>query len=110
MLIVKGINVYPAAVKNLVTEFHPKTTGEIRIVLDEPGPKVPAPLLIKVEHGKDEKDLPKLKSAVEARIHDVMRFKAEVELVAEGTLERTSTKARLIEKRFEKRSEDANRP
>jgi phenylacetate-CoA ligase len=103
MLIVKGINVYPTAVKNLVTEFHPRTTGEIRIVLDEPGPKVPAPLLIKVEHGKDEKDLFKLKSDVEARIHDVMRFKAEVELVSGGTLERTSTKAKLIEKRFEKK-------
>jgi phenylacetate-CoA ligase len=103
MLIVKGINVYPTAVKNLVTEFHPRTTGEIRIVLDEPGPKVPAPLLIKVEHGKDEKDLLKLKSDVEARIHDVMRFKAEVELVPGGTLGRTSTKAKLIEKRFEKK-------
>ena len=27
MLIVKGINVYPAAVKNLVMEFFPRTTG-----------------------------------------------------------------------------------
>ncbi len=103
MLIVKGINVYPAAVKNVVTEFFPRTTGEMRIILDQPGPKVPAPLLIKVEHGKDEKDLPKLKSDLESRIHDVMRFKAEVNLVIEGTLERTATKTKLIEKRFEKK-------
>jgi phenylacetate-CoA ligase len=103
MLIVKGINVYPAAVKNVVTEFFPRTTGEMRIVLDQPGPKVPAPLNIKVEHGKDEKDLPKLKSDLESRIHDVMRFKAEVSLVAEGTLERTATKTKLIEKRFEQK-------
>jgi phenylacetate-CoA ligase len=103
MLIVKGINVYPAAIKNLVTEFFPRTTGEMRIVLDQPGPKVPAPLLMKVEHGKDEKDLPKLKSDLEARIHDVMRFKAEVRLVPEGTLERSATKTKLIEKSYEQK-------
>jgi phenylacetate-CoA ligase len=103
MLIVKGINVYPAAVRNVVTEFFPRTTGEIRIILDQPGPKVPAPLHVKAEHGKEEKDLPKLKSDIEARIHDVLRFKAEVEIVSEGALERTTTKSKLIEKRFEKR-------
>jgi len=101
MLIVKWINVYPAAVKNVVTEFFPRTTGEMRIILDQPGPKVPAPLCIRVEHGKKEKDLGKLKADIEGRIHDLLRFKAEVELVEEGTFERTSTKAKLIEKRFE---------
>jgi phenylacetate-CoA ligase len=103
MLMVKGINVYPAAIKNLVTEFSPKTTGEMRIILDQPGPKVPAPLHIKVEHAMGEKDLTKLKSSIETRIHDVMRFKAEVTLVSEGSLERTTTKAKLIEKTFEQK-------
>jgi phenylacetate-CoA ligase len=103
MLIVKGINVYPTAVKNLVTEFHPRTSGEIRIVLDQPGPKVPAPLHIKVEHSKEERDLRKLKADIESRIHDVMRFNAEVTLVPEGILERTTTKAKLVEKTFEQK-------
>jgi phenylacetate-CoA ligase len=102
MLIVKGINVYPAAVKNVISEFSPRTTGEMRIVLDQPGPKIPAPLYIKVEHGKREQDLSRLKSDIEGRIHDALRFKGEVMLVPEGSLERTSTKAKLIEKQFEK--------
>ena len=102
MLIVKGINVYPAAVKNLVTEFFPRTTGEMRIVLDEPGPKVPAPLRIKVEYGREEKALKKLKSNLERRMQDLLRFRGEVELVPEGTLDRTTTKAKLIEKHFER--------
>ena len=83
-----------------MTEFLPRTTGEMRIILDQPGPKVPAPLHIKVEHVKEEKDIPKFKSDIEERLHDLLRFKAEVELVPEGTFERTSTKAKLIEKRF----------
>jgi hypothetical protein len=73
----------------------------MRIGLDQPGPKVPSPLLIKVEHGKDEKDLPRLKSDLELRIHDAMRFKVEVSLVPEGILERTATKTKLIEKCYE---------
>jgi len=97
MLIVKGINVYPAAVKNEITEFFPRTTGEMRIVIDQPGPKVPAPLYVKVEHNREEKDLKKLKMEIEGKLHDVLRFKAYVELVPAGTFERTSKKAKLLE-------------
>jgi len=57
MTIVKGINVYPAEVKNVVPEFSSRTTREMRILLDQPRPKVPAPLHNKVEHVKEEKDL-----------------------------------------------------
>jgi phenylacetate-CoA ligase len=103
MLKVKGIIVYPAAVKNLVTGFFPRTTGEIRIILDQPGPNAPAPLPIQVEYSKDEKDLPNLKAELEARMHDVLRFRADVTLMPEGTFERTSTKTKFIEKRFEKK-------
>lgn len=103
MLIVKGINVYPTAIRNIVAEFIPRTTGEMRVVIDQPGPKVPAPLLIKVEHGNKEQDLPKLKNHIELRLSDVLRFKANVEFVPEGFFERTATKTKLVEKRFEKR-------
>jgi phenylacetate-CoA ligase len=103
MLIVKGINVYPTAVKNVITEFFPRATGEMRIVINQPGPKVPAPLQIRAEHGKREEDLPKLKKEIEQRLSDVLRFKADVELIPDGTLERTSTKTKLVEKSFEQR-------
>lgn len=103
MLIVKGINVYPMAVKNIVADFYPRTTGEMRIVINQPGPKVPAPLNVKVEYGQGEKDLSKLKSNIEGKIHDVLRFKAEVELLPEGSIERTATKAKLIEKHFDQK-------
>lgn len=102
MLIVKGINVYPTAVKNIVTEFCPRTTGEARVVIDQPGPTVPAPLLIKVEHRKSEQNLSGLKGDIEQRLSDVLRFKADVELVPEGFFQRSSTKTKLVEKRFER--------
>jgi phenylacetate-CoA ligase len=45
MLIVKGVNVFPSAVKDVVSKFIPETTGNIRIVVskDEPLPRVTPP-------------------------------------------------------------------
>ncbi|MBK7472167.1 MAG: hypothetical protein IPI73_17710 [Betaproteobacteria bacterium] len=53
MLIVKGVNVHPAAIRNVVASFAPRTTGQIRIVLDKPGHKVTPPLHLGGEHGAD---------------------------------------------------------
>ena len=51
MLIIKGVNIYPAALKSVVGEFAPRTTGALRIILNGPGPLVTPPLKIKVEYG-----------------------------------------------------------
>jgi len=50
MLIVKGVNVYPGAIKNAIEKFFPRTTGALRILLDRPGPLVSPPLKIRLEH------------------------------------------------------------
>ncbi len=102
MLIVRGINVYPAAVRNLVNEFLPRVTGEMRIVLSEPPPRAAAPLHIRLEHaaGIGEGALEDLGREIGARIRDRLRFTAQLEFVAPGTLERSAHKGRLIEKRY----------
>ncbi len=38
LLIVKGVKVYPAAIRNLVQELAPHATGELRVVLDRSRP------------------------------------------------------------------------
>lgn len=40
MLIVKGVNVFPEAIKKEILKFVPKVTGFFRILLDKPGPSV----------------------------------------------------------------------
>ncbi len=102
MLIVKGINVYPAAVRNVVADFGSRVTGAMRIVLDEPGPRVTPPLLVRVEHrvNLDEADKTALVAEIEQRIHDLLRFRARIELVTPGSLDRSEHKTKLIIKRF----------
>lgn len=103
MIIVKGINVYPAAVKNLVAGFVPRTTGAICIILDEPGPRVSPPVRMKVECGSElgGGELEKLRHQLEQRIGDVLRFRPLIELVPPGSLGRTYHKSKLVVKAYE---------
>ena len=106
MLIVKGINVYPTAVKGVVNTFLPRVTGEMRIILDEPGPDVKPPLKLEIEHaGLDESELQALKEEIIHEIKNKLEVRPDVKLVAASTFERAggvSAKGTLIEKRYKK--------
>lgn len=88
MLIVKGINVFPSAIKDVVASMIPKTTGEIKIVLDEPEYSFSHPLKLKVEHGEgyDAKKLNELKEEIERNIRSRLSFSADVILLPPGSL------------------------
>ena len=107
MLIVKGINVYPAAVKNLVTSFIPRVTGEMRILLDKPGPRVDPPLKMKVEHGEGltSGEIDDLKKDMESRMSGLLRFRPEIEMVPPESLGRSYHKTKLIVKLYEQKKE-----
>jgi phenylacetate-CoA ligase len=101
MLIVKGVNVFPAAVKNLVAAFAPEVTGEIRIVLDEPPPRIVPPLKVRIEHGEavGADRFPSLAQEIVAKLSSSIRISPEIEFVAPGTLER-GMKTALLEHRY----------
>ncbi|MBI4319602.1 MAG: AMP-binding protein [Chloroflexi bacterium] len=101
MLLVLGVNVFPSAVKDVVSKLRPKTTGEIQILLDKPGPKVEPPLKVRVEHGPDVQDLAAVKKEVEETIRGQLVCPNSVELVPPGTLPRYEMKAQLIKKLYE---------
>jgi phenylacetate-CoA ligase len=101
MLIVLGVNVFPSAIKDVVTSFRPLTIGEIQILLEQPGPRVQPPLKIRVEYAKHTSDLDSLKKDIERALREKLVFKADVELVPEGSLPRFEAKAQLIKKLYE---------
>jgi len=104
MLKVKGVMVYPAQIKNVVESFIPRTTGEFRILLDEPPPRVVPPLKLKIEFGEGLKkeDLDQLKQEVEAKMHGEVKIRPAIEWIEPMSLERSDKKTRYIEKRYEK--------
>lgn len=105
MLIVQGVNVYPSAVRDVVSSLVPETTGAIEIQLNKQPPEGwEPPIHIKVEHGQGTNDLLKLKQKVEALIREKLIFRADVELVAPNSLPKFEYKAKLVRKLYEEKS------
>lgn len=104
MLLVRGVNVFPNAVRDVVNRESPLTTGNIRIVKPGPGPVVPAPVTVEVEvvEGLPEETRTSLAGALGDAIHAQLRFRAVCELVERGTFQTLlgpTGKARLVEER-----------
>ncbi len=102
MLIVSGVNVYPSAVKDIVSTFAPRVTGEIVILLDEPPPGAKPPLKIKVEHGEDPGDTELLAKEIEQTIREKLIFSSKIRLVPPGTLPKFEYKAKLVEETYKR--------
>lgn len=102
MLIVKGVNVYPAAIRNIVAEFIPEVTGEMRIVLDNPPPRVIPPVKLKIEHGKGvgREDLPGLAEKIETAIHNRIKIRPVIEFLEPESLPRETRKTQVFEKKY----------
>ena len=101
MLIVRGVNVFPSAIKDVMAGFEPRTTGAIKVVADFPGHTTQRPVRVKVEHGRGMAgaELPALKAELERKLHDVLAFRAIVELVPPDTFEKPGVqKVSLIER------------
>jgi phenylacetate-CoA ligase len=101
MLIVAGVNVWPSAVSDVVSGFHPRLTGSLQIVLDRPPPSVDPPLRVRIEHGPDERDLDSLKAEVQGLLRERLIVATDVELLAPGSLPRFEMKAQLLEHAYD---------
>jgi phenylacetate-CoA ligase len=101
MLTVLGVNVFPSAIRDVLGSFRPRTTGEIQVVLDKPGPAVTPPLHIEAEFSQGTSNLEELKKEIEGMLNSRLNFRAAVNLVPEGSLPRVEMKAQLIKKLWE---------
>ena len=99
MLAIKGVKVYPAAIQKVVHAFQPKLSGELRIRLDAPPPKVEPPLKLVVEAGEGtpESEWHDLGQALEHRIRELLTFRPVVSVLPFGSLPRSGAKTKLIE-------------
>lgn len=102
MFIVQGVNVYPAAVREVVASFAPRTTGAIEIQIPEPPPSGwKPPIHIKVEYGETVKDFGKLTEEIEKKIREKLIFRSKIELVPPDFLPKFEYKAKLVKRLYE---------
>ena len=99
MLAIKGVKVYPAAIQKVVHAFQPKLSGELRIRLDAPPPRVEPPLKLIVEAGEavPESEWRDLGKALELRIRELLSFRPQVTIAPFNSLPRSGAKTKLIE-------------
>jgi phenylacetate-CoA ligase len=99
MLIVKGVNVYPEAIRRAILKFSPHVTGHFKILLSTPGPLVTPPLNIKMEYspGIEEKSLPSLEEKMVVYFRENLRLSPRVIWVPPGSIPRETKKTKFIE-------------
>ncbi|HUV59473.1 MAG TPA: hypothetical protein VMW09_05110 [Desulfatiglandales bacterium] len=103
MLIIKGHNIYPHAIREAVSSFIPRVTGEVRIILEEPPPKALPPLKVKIEYGAgmDQRQLSELEMQIKTVLYQRIKTSAEIMWVPSNTFEKSLQKTLLFEKCYE---------
>jgi phenylacetate-CoA ligase len=97
MLIVRGVNVFPSAVREVVSAFAPDVSGRILVRPRAAGVKQEPPLPVSVELAPGAAGDAGLAEAIRDRLRDALVVQARVELVPWGSLQRSEYKSRLVE-------------
>jgi phenylacetate-CoA ligase len=98
MLIVRGVNVFPSAVREVVSAFAPDVTGRILVKPEAPGARQDPPLPVSVELAQGVGADAPLAEAIRERLREVLVVQTRVELVEWGSLARSDYKSNLVER------------
>jgi phenylacetate-CoA ligase len=98
MLIVRGVNVFPSAVREVVGAFAPAVSGHIVVRPQSPGVKQDPPLPVAVELAPGANVDDGLAEAIRERLRETLVVQTRVELVPWGTLRRSDYKSKLVER------------
>ena len=98
MLIVRGVNVFPSAVREVVNSFAPDVSGNIVVRPRTPGVKQDPPLPVSVELAPGASATATLADAIGSRLRSTLIVQACVELVPWGSLGRSQYKSKLVER------------
>jgi phenylacetate-CoA ligase len=96
MLIVRGVNVFPSAVREVVGGFAPAVTGNILVKPRSAGVNQDPPLPVTVELAPAAEPDPALAAEIAERLRGRLLVRMEVELVEWGSLQRSEYKSRLV--------------
>ena len=99
MLIVRGVNVFPSAVREVVNGFQPQVSGHILVRPTAPGVKQEPPLPVAVELAPDARQDQALAESIRERLRAVLVVQTQVDLVPHGSLQRSEYKSKLVETR-----------
>ena len=98
MLIVRGVNVFPSAVRDVVSGFAPAVSGHILVRPQASGVKQEPPLPVSVELAPDASATSALAESIRERLRATLVVQTRVDLVPWGTLQRSEYKSKLVQR------------
>jgi phenylacetate-CoA ligase len=98
MLIVRGVNVFPSALREVVGSFGASVSGHILVRPTAAGVKQDPPLPVDVELAAETSPDPLLAEAIDEKIRAVLAVRTRVRTVPWGTLRRSEYKSNLVER------------
>jgi phenylacetate-CoA ligase len=96
MLIVRGVNIFPSALREIVGTFAPETSGVISVRPRRHGFRQDPPLKVVVELGRDG-GRSELAERIRLRIRETLLVATEIGLVPFESLPRSDYKSRLVD-------------
>jgi phenylacetate-CoA ligase len=96
MLIVRGVNLFPSAVREVVSGFAPAVSGNILVKPRTAGVNQDPPLPVAVELAAESPADPALAAEIGERLRATLLVRVDVELVSWGSLQRSEYKSRLV--------------
>jgi phenylacetate-CoA ligase len=97
MLIVRGVNVFPSAVREVVSAFSPDVSGHILVRPPTNGVKQEPPLPVTVELAQGVQARANLADRIRDRLRNALVVQTRIELVPWGTLQRSEYKSKLVD-------------
>jgi phenylacetate-CoA ligase len=97
MLIVRGVNVFPTAIREIVARFQPRVTGAVQVRPRRAGTKQDPPLPVLVELAEGIPPAADLADAIASELRSVLLFTSEVHLVRAQSLPRSDYKSKLVD-------------
>jgi len=94
---VRGVNVFPSAVREVVNAFAPEVSGRV-LLTARPGVKQEPPLPVAVELAEGAGADAALAERIRARLREVLVVQTDVQLVPWGALQRSEYKSQLVQR------------
>jgi len=98
MLIVRGVNLFPTAIRSLLDDFTPHVSGMLQVRPREQGVLQTPPLPVTIELGKDTPEAPEgLRERMAAEIRARLLVTTDISFVPYNTLPRETYKSKLVD-------------
>jgi phenylacetate-CoA ligase len=97
MLIVRGVNVFPSAIREVINRFTPAVSGVVSVRPSAKGVKQAPPLKVVVELAEGVAPSDDLRGRIENDIRATLVVATAVHLVPSGTLPRSEYKSKLLD-------------